>query len=145
MFVYVCVCMYACMYECMYVCMYVCACGVLVSMLDFHRSDQGSNPGRNYHNEHHNTIMRHHWQVSKNHMPRVHPSHVREIGKMETVQKPSVAELAGVLEIEWHAIMYVFFVVFYTFYASSRDDGNLRHTTLNTEQNQLSSKVSADN
>ena len=26
------------------------------------------------------TIERHPWQVSENHKPRVHPSHVREIG-----------------------------------------------------------------
>ena len=45
--------MYECRYVCnvcMYVCMYVfidlLACGVVVSMFDFHRSGWGSNPGR---------------------------------------------------------------------------------------------------
>ena len=28
-----------------------------------------------------NTIVRHPWHVSENHKPRVHPSHVREIGQ----------------------------------------------------------------
>ena len=30
----------------------------------------------------------HHWQVYENHMPRVHPSHMMEIEKMETVWTP---------------------------------------------------------
>ena len=38
--------MYVCMHVCMYVCMYVWACGVVVTMFDFHRSDRGSNLGR---------------------------------------------------------------------------------------------------
>ena len=62
--------------------------GVVVSMFDFHRSDRGSNPGRGgkmvvavkFHNVYDYTIERHPWQVSENHKPRVHPSHVREIG-----------------------------------------------------------------
>ena len=34
-----------------------------------------------FHDVYDYTIMRHPWQVSENHKPRVHPSHVREIGK----------------------------------------------------------------
>ena len=59
------------------------AYGVVVSMFDFHRSDRGWNPGRGgekFHNVYDYTIERHPWQVSENHKPRVHPSHVREIG-----------------------------------------------------------------
>ena len=59
------------------------AYGVVVSMFDFHRSDRGSNPGRGgekFHNVYDYTIDRHPWQVSETHKPRVHPSHVREIG-----------------------------------------------------------------
>ena len=41
--------------------------GVVVSMFDFHCSDRGS-------------MERRPLQVSENHKPRVHPSHVREIG-----------------------------------------------------------------
>ena len=56
--------------------------GVVVCMFDFHRSDRGSNPGRggkiSYCFDY--TIDQHPWQVSENHKPRVHPSHVREIG-----------------------------------------------------------------
>ena len=33
-----------------------------------------------FHNVYDYTIVRHLWQVSENHKPRVHPSHVREIG-----------------------------------------------------------------
>ena len=59
------------------------AYGVVVSMFEFHHSDQGLNPGRGgekFHNFYDNTIEWHPWQVSENHKPRVHPSHVREIG-----------------------------------------------------------------
>ena len=61
---------------------YIRAYGVVVSMFDFHRSDRGSNPSRGgkFHNVYDYTIERHPWQVSENHKPRVHPSHVREIG-----------------------------------------------------------------
>ena len=51
-------------------------------MFDFHRSDRGPNPGRvKFHNVYDYNIMRHPWQVSENHTPRIHPSHVREIGQ----------------------------------------------------------------
>ena len=57
------------------------AYGVVVSMLDFHCSDLGSNPGCcskiSYVCDY--TIEQHPWQVSVNHKPLVHPSHVREI------------------------------------------------------------------
>ena len=33
-----------------------------------------------FHNVYDYTIVRHPWQVSENHKPLVHPSHVREIG-----------------------------------------------------------------
>ena len=33
-----------------------------------------------FHNVYDYSIERHPWQVSENHKPRVHPSHVREIG-----------------------------------------------------------------
>ena len=59
------------------------AYGVVVSMFDFHRSDQGLKPGRGgekFHNIYDYTIEWHPWQVSENHKPQVHPSHVREIG-----------------------------------------------------------------
>ena len=59
------------------------AYGVVVSMFNFQRSDWGLNPGRGgekFHNVYDYTIERHPWQVSENHKPRVHPSHVREIG-----------------------------------------------------------------
>ena len=36
--------MHACMHVCMYVCMW--DCGIVVCLFDFHRSDRGSNPGR---------------------------------------------------------------------------------------------------
>ena len=58
------------------------AYGVVVSMFDFHRSDRGSNPAVvavKFH-VYDYTIERHPWQLSENHKPRVHPSHVREIG-----------------------------------------------------------------
>ena len=57
--------------------------GVVVSMFDFHRSDRGSKPGgggEKFHDVYDYTIEWHPWQVSENHKPRVHPSHVREIG-----------------------------------------------------------------
>ena len=60
-----------------------CVYGVVVTMFDFHCSDRGSNPGHvavKFHNVYDYTIERHPWQVSENHKPRVHPSHVREIG-----------------------------------------------------------------
>ena len=60
-----------------------CAYDVVVSMFDFHRSDQGfESPvvAVKFHNVYDYTIVRHPWQVSENHKPRVHPSHVREIG-----------------------------------------------------------------
>ena len=66
--------------------MYICILwtyGVVVSMFDFHRSDRGSNTGRGgekFHNVYDYTIERHPWQVSENHKPRVHPSHMWEIG-----------------------------------------------------------------
>ena len=56
----------------------LCAYGVVVSMFDFHRSDQGLNPscgGKKFHNVYDYTIERHPWQVSEDHKPRVHPSH----------------------------------------------------------------------
>ena len=34
-----------------------------------------------FHNVYDYTIVRHPWQVSENHKPHVHPSHVREIGQ----------------------------------------------------------------
>ena len=34
-----------------------------------------------FHNVYDYTIVQHPWQVSENHKPRVHPSHVRELGK----------------------------------------------------------------
>ena len=34
-----------------------------------------------FHNVYDYTIVRHPWQVSENHKPRVHPSHLREIGQ----------------------------------------------------------------
>ena len=49
-------------------------------MFDFHRNDRGSNPGRGGKISKYYTIERQPWQVSENHVPRVHPSHVREIG-----------------------------------------------------------------
>ena len=52
-------------------------------MFDFHHSDWGSNPGHGgekFHNVYDYTVERHPWQVSENNKPRVHPSHVREIG-----------------------------------------------------------------
>ena len=55
------------------------AYGVVVSMFDFHRSDPGGG-GEKFHNVYDYTIERHPWQVSENHDPRVHTSHVREIG-----------------------------------------------------------------
>ena len=79
------------MHVCMYACMYVWDCGVVVSMFDFHRSERGSNPGRGGEifimittTLYCGTVGK----VSENHMPRVHPSHAREIGKMETAWKP---------------------------------------------------------
>ena len=59
------------------------AYGVVVSMFDFQCSDRGSNPGRGgekFPNVYDYTIERYPWQVSENHKPLVHPSHVREIG-----------------------------------------------------------------
>ena len=58
------------------------AYGVVVSMFDFHRSDWGSNPGCavKFRNVYDYTIERHPCQVSENHKPWAHPSHVREIG-----------------------------------------------------------------
>ena len=58
------------------------AYGVVVSMFDFHCSDPGSNPCRGSEKFHvyNYTIERHPWQVSENRKPRVHPSHMREIG-----------------------------------------------------------------
>ena len=57
--------------------------GVVVSMLDFHRSDGVRIPamGVKFQNVYDYTIVRHPWQVSENHMPRAHPNHVREIGE----------------------------------------------------------------
>ena len=57
----------------------------MVSMFDFQRKDRGSNsnPGRGgeqFYDVYDYTIVRHPWQVSENHKPPVHPSHVREIG-----------------------------------------------------------------
>ena len=54
------------------------AYGVVVSMINFHRSHRVSNPDNNVYDY---TIVRHPWQISENHKPRVHPSHAREIGK----------------------------------------------------------------
>ena len=56
-------------------------------MFDFHRSDRGSNPdcdGEKFHNVYDYTIERHPWQMSENHKPWVHPSHVREIGQSDS-------------------------------------------------------------
>ena len=53
-----------------------------------------------FHNDFYYTIMRHHWQVSENHMPRVHPSHVREIGKMETIGGITVRQAKRRLELD---------------------------------------------
>ena len=50
-------------------------------MFDFHRSDRGSNPDRGGKNVYDYTIVRHPWEVSENHKPRIHPIHVREIGQ----------------------------------------------------------------
>ena len=65
-------------------------CGVVVSTFDFRRSNRGSNPVRGCGifimittTLYCGTIGK----VSENHMPRVHRSHVREIGKMETIRK----------------------------------------------------------
>ena len=83
--------LYVCTPVCMhvYVCIYILACGVVVIMSDFLRSDRGSNPGRGGEISIMITtpLLRHHGQVSENPMPLVHPSYVREIGKMETVPK----------------------------------------------------------
>ena len=53
------------------------AYGVVPSMFDFHCSYRGSNPGcgGKFH-VYDYTIVRHSWQVSENHKPRAHPSHV---------------------------------------------------------------------
>ena len=75
----------------MHVCMCVCV-GLMLwggKMFDFHRSDVGGvSPGQEtkFQNEYPHTIVRHHWQVSGNHIPRVHPRHTREIVSMETVR-----------------------------------------------------------
>ena len=60
------------------------AYGVVVSMFDFHRSDRAIGVRTpvvavKFH-VYDYTIEEHPWQVSENHKPRVHPSHVREIG-----------------------------------------------------------------
>ena len=62
------------------------AYGVVVIIFDFHQRSGVRIPveAMNFHNDCYYTIRRHHWQVSENNMPRVHPSHVREFGKMET-------------------------------------------------------------
>ena len=54
----------------------------MVNMFDFHRSDRVRIPvaAVKFHNVYDYAIERPPWQVSENHMPRVHPSHVWEIG-----------------------------------------------------------------
>ena len=52
--------------------------GVVVSMFDFHQIPVVA---VKFHNVYDYTIVLHPWQVSENHKPRVHPSHVREIGQ----------------------------------------------------------------
>ena len=51
------------------------AYGVVLSMFDFHRSDRAVK-----FNVYNYTMVRHPWQVSENNKPRVHPSHVKQIG-----------------------------------------------------------------
>ena len=68
------------------------AYGVVVSMFSFHSSDRGGGgripvEGVKFHNDYHKARLRHHWQVSENHMSRVDAaSHVREIGMAELAQ-----------------------------------------------------------
>ena len=52
------------------------AYGAVVSMFDFRVPVVAVK----IHNVYDYTIELHPWQVSENHKPRVHPSHVREIG-----------------------------------------------------------------
>ena len=53
-------------------------------MFDFHRSGvRIPVVAVKFHNVYDYTIERHPWLVSENRKPRVHPSHVREIGKSD--------------------------------------------------------------
>ena len=61
------------------------ACGVVVSMFDFHRSDRGSNPGRGGKIFIMITTILYCGTIGKSEN---HLSHVREIGKMEPARKP---------------------------------------------------------
>ena len=56
------------------------AYGIVVSMFDFHRRVRIPVVAVKFHNVYDYTIERHPWQVSENHKPRVHQSHVRKIG-----------------------------------------------------------------
>ena len=58
------------------------AYGVVVSMFDFTAAIAVRIPvvAVIFHNVYDYTIVLHPWEVSENHKPRVHPSHVREIG-----------------------------------------------------------------
>ena len=58
----------------------------MVSMFDFTAAIGVRIPvvAVNFRNVYDYTIVRHHWQMSENHKPRVHPSRVREIGQSGT-------------------------------------------------------------
>ena len=78
-------------------------CGILNSLMEKAERIQyqaaqrsGSNPGcggKKFHNVYDYTIVRHPFQVSENHKPRVHPSHVREIGQSVRYLKKHKIEL----------------------------------------------------
>ena len=69
---------------------YVWGCGVVVACLIFTGAIGVRIPVEEvkFHNDSHNTILWHHWQLSETHMPQVHPSNAREIGNLKTVFKP---------------------------------------------------------